>query len=132
MRSGETTLGPTVRGTVSVEEGIFLFKTEPRNFLLGLLHHLRSVMAVVGFVWSAIVVVALGEYKDVITATEGIFEDGRRTEVDIGIVAWGLIGGRTIEVPYAELTNIGDFLAHGLNSTVFESGIPAKKIRRLY
>ena len=80
-------------------------------------------MSVVGLVGSAIVVIALGEYEDIFTAAEGIFEDGRRSEVDIGIVAWGLIGGRTIEVPQTELTNIGDFLGHGLDSAVVESNI---------
>ena len=94
-------------------------------------------MSVVGPVGSAIVVVALGEYEDVFTAAEGIFEDGCGAEVDIGIMAWGLIGGRTIEVPDTEITNIGDFFAHGLDITVVESKLisrdsPTKKIRRLY
>lgn len=40
-------------------------------------------MTEVGLVRGAIVVVALGEDKDVVTATEGILEDGSGAEVDI-------------------------------------------------
>ena len=79
----ETALGPTVGGAVHVEEGVLLLDTEPGNDVLGKLHDLSGMVAEVGPVGSAIVVVALGEDKDVVTAAEGVLEDGSSTEVYI-------------------------------------------------
>ena len=71
-------------------------------------------MAVVGFVGSAVVVVALGEDEDVIAATERIFEDGDRSQIDIGVATRSLVGGRAVEVPNTQLTNVGNFVVNGL------------------
>jgi hypothetical protein len=71
------------------------------------------VVTVIGAVRGTIVVVGLCKDEDVVTATEGIFEDGGGAEVDVGVMTWGLVGGRTVEIPYTELTNVGYFLAHG-------------------
>lgn len=82
--------------------------------LLGLVEDLLGVMTVIGSVGGAVVVVGFGEDEDVVTATERILEDGSGTEVDIRVMAWGLIGRRTIEVPDAELADVGHLLADGL------------------
>lgn len=72
------------------------------------------MVAVVGFVGSAVVVVALGEDEDVIAATERIFEDGDRSQIDIGVATRSLVGGRAVEVPNTQLTNVGNFVVNGL------------------
>lgn len=114
MRARETTLGPAIRIAVNVEESIFLLKTEPGHFILGLLKDLGGVVAEVGLVGGAVVVVGLAENKDVITATEGVLEDGSRSKVDVRIVTRGLVGGGAVKVPDTELANVGDLLADGL------------------
>jgi len=85
---------------------------------LGLLHDLGGMVAVVGSVGSAVVVVGLGEDKDVVAAAEGVLEDGGRAEIDIGVVSGGLVGRGTIKVPNAELADVGDFLGDGLGAKV--------------
>lgn len=116
MRAGETAFWPTVWLIVGIEKGIFLFETKPWLVFLGFIKDLLGMMAMVGAVWSAVVVVGLCENKDVVAATERVFEDGGGTEVDIGIMTGGLICGRTIEVPNAELADVGNLLANGLIS----------------
>lgn len=116
LRAGETAFWPTVWLIVGIEKGIFLFETKPWLVFLGFIKDLLGMMAMVGAVWSAVVVVGLCENKDVVAATERVFEDGGGTEVDIGIVTGGLICGRTIEVPNAELADVGNLLANGLIS----------------
>ena len=74
------------------------------------------MVAVVGPVGGAVVVVALGEDEDVVAAAEGILEDGGGAEVDIGVVARSLVGGGTVEVPDTEGTDIGDLLVDGLKT----------------
>ena len=110
----EAALGPTIGGAVHVEESVFLFNAEPRHLLLGEVHDLLRVVTVVGPVGRAIVVVALGEHEDVVAATEGVLEDGRRAEVDIRVMARGLVRGGTVEVPDTELPDVGHLLGDGL------------------
>lgn len=114
----ETVLGPTERGTVNVEQGVLLLKTEPGLVVLSEVHDLGGVMTVVGLVGSAIVVVTLGEDDDVVTATEGVLEDGSGPQVDIGVATRSLVGGRTIEIPNTQLTDVGDFFVNGLQDDV--------------
>lgn len=83
LGAGETTFGPTVGGTIGVEKGVFLLKTEPGFDILSKVHDLLRVVAVVGPVRGAIVVVALCEDEDVVTATERILEDGSGAKVDV-------------------------------------------------
>ena len=90
MGAGEATLGPAVRSTVDVKQGILLLETEPRDGVLGEVHDLLGVVTVVGHVGGAVVVVSLSEDEDVVAAAEWIFEDGGGAEVDIGVVAGGL------------------------------------------
>lgn len=73
-------------------------------------------MSVVVLVGSAIGVPALGEDDDVGRAPEGIGEDGAWSEVDIGVVAGGLAGGRTIEVPDGEVLGLPVLLLESLEN----------------
>ena len=82
--------------------------------VFGEVHDLGGMVTVVGLVRSAVVVVTLGEDEDVVTFSEGVLEDGSRPQVDIGVATRGLVGGRTVEIPYTQLTNIGDFLVNSL------------------
>lgn len=110
----ETALRPAKGRTVDIEKGVLLLETEPGNMFLGLLHDLSGMVAVVGSVGSAVVVVGFGEDKDVVAAAERVLEDSGRAEIDIGVVSRGLISRGTIKVPDSELADIGDFLGNGL------------------
>ena len=112
----ETALGPTIGGAVEVEEGVLLLETEPRGSVLCELHDFCGMVAVVGLVRGAIVVVALCEDEDVVATAEGVLEDGGGTEVDIGVAARGLVGGGTVEVPNAEGANVSDLLGDRLRA----------------
>ena len=83
LRAGETALGPPIRSAVDIEQGVLLLETKPGHVVFGEVHGLLGVVAVVGAVRGAIVVVSLGEDEDVVAATEGIFEDGGGAEVDV-------------------------------------------------
>ena len=116
LGAGETALGPTVGGAVHVEEGVLLLDTEPGNDVLGKLHDLSGMVAEVGPVGSAIVVVALCEDEDVVAAAEGVLEDSSRAEVDVGVVAGRLVGGGAIEVPDAQGADVGHLLGDSLET----------------
>jgi len=49
------------------------------------------MMAVVGSVRGAVIVIGFGKDEDVVAATEGVFENCGRAEVDVGVVARGLV-----------------------------------------
>jgi hypothetical protein len=114
LRAGETALRPAVRRAVDVEQGVLLFDTEPWDVFLGEVHHLLGVVAVVGLVRRAIVVIALCHDEDVVTTAEGILEDRRRAKVHIGIMAGRLVRRRAVEVPDAQGADIGHLLRDGL------------------
>ncbi len=100
---GETADGPAERTVVEVEHGVLLLETEP-GLVLGVgLHHLGALVAVVELVGGAIGVPALGENNDVGAATEGIRVDGAGTEVDVRVLAGGLVGGGAVKVPNGEI-----------------------------
>ena len=111
-----------------------LLDTEPRLLVLGLVHGLLAVVAVVGLVWRAVRVVAFGDdlravslcpgnnsrkkrkkaaksgktHKDVVAAAHWVLEEGDWAEVDVGIVAWSLVGRAAVKVPLLELLDVGD------------------------
>ena len=114
LGTGETALGPAVWSAISVFQHVLLLEAEPGLQVLSEFHDLGGMVAVVGFVGSAVVVVALGEDEDVIAATEGILEDGSRPQIDIGVATGSLVGGRTVEVPNTQLTDVGNFVVNGL------------------
>lgn len=63
------------------------------------LHDLVGVVAVVGRVGRAVVVVRLAEDEDVVALAERVLEDGDRAQVDVRVVAGGLAGRRAVKVP---------------------------------
>lgn len=89
----EATFRPSVGRPVDVKECVLLLDTEPRLLILHLIHNLLGMVTVVGSVGGAVVVVGLGKNEDVVAATERVLEDGGWAEVDVGVIAWGLIGG---------------------------------------
>lgn len=91
-----------------------MLKAEPGLRVLSELHDLCGMVAMVGPVGSAVVVVALGEDEDVVTATEGVLEDSGGPQIDIGVATRGLAGRGAIEVPNTQLTDVSDFFVNGL------------------
>jgi len=81
--SWETTLGPSEGLVIGIKETVLLLETEPRLMLFGLVHDLLGMVAVVGPVGGAVVVIAFSENEDVVAASERILEDGSRAEVYI-------------------------------------------------
>jgi hypothetical protein len=113
LRTWETVDWPAIRLVAHIEEGVLLLETEPWLVDLVGLHELSTLMAVVELVWGSIGVPALSENQDVGGTTEWIGEDGNGTEVDIGVVAWGLASRAAVEVPLwevieSEFTALGD------------------------
>lgn len=100
LRTGETTLGPSVGLTVLVKEGVLLLKTEPRLLVLVGLHELGALVAVVELVRGTIGVPALSQDEKVVATAEWIGEGGNGAEVDIGVLTRSLVGGRSVEVPF--------------------------------
>jgi hypothetical protein len=72
------------------------------------------VVAVVGPVGCAIVIVCFAQDEDVIASTEWILEDRDGTKINIRIMTGGLVGGGAIEIPDPELTDVGDCAFDGL------------------
>jgi hypothetical protein len=110
----ETTLWPLVWLVIDIKESVLLLETEPRLDLGALVKDLLGVVAIVGLVGGAVVVVGLCENEDVVSTAEGIPKDGSWTKVDVRIVAGGLVGGRTIKVPNSEVREI----LHGLGDSL--------------
>ena len=120
LRTGETALGPAEGRAVSIEECVLLLNTEPRDRLLGEVHDLLGVVAEIGHIRGAVAVVRLGEDENVVAATEGVLEDRRRTEVDVGIVAGSLVCRRAVEVPDAELLESRVALVDSLHASAWQ------------
>jgi len=81
--TGKSTCGPSVRSIEGIEEGVFLFETEPRIMFLELLHQFVAFGAVVEFVGGTVGVEAFCENKDVVPTSEGVRVHGNGFEVDI-------------------------------------------------
>jgi len=122
LGTGETTTGPAVRPAISTEKSVLLLQTEPELFLGVGLEKTGSFVTVVKLVGAAIGVPGLAKDKDVVTLTEGIGEDGTGAQVDVGVIAGGLTGGGTVEVPFGEfvdaLHGLGEGLGLGTSTTV--------------
>lgn len=100
LRTGETTLGPSVWLAIFIEESILLLETEPRFLALVSLHELGALVTIVEFVGCAVRIPALSQDENVVAATEWIRKHGDRTEVDVRVLTWSLGGGRSVEVPF--------------------------------
>jgi hypothetical protein len=122
LGSGETALGPAVGSPVNVKERILLLETKPRVVVLGKVHNLLGVMTEVGAVGRAVIVIRLGKDEDVLAAAEGVLENGCGAQVDVRIVAWGLVGRRAVKVPDAEVVDALDFLGNGLRGMLARVG----------
>jgi len=118
LRGGEPTLGPTVRLTIRVEQGVLLLETEPGLVLLGQVHVLLAQVPVVVGGGGTVGEVTSTEDQDVVSSTERIREDGTGPQKDVGIMTGSLLGGRSIEVPLLQLLDVRDLAGegHGLAS----------------
>lgn len=106
LGSGETTGGPAKRSVIEIKEGVLLLETEPGLVVSVGLHNLGTFVAEVELVGGSIGVPALSKDDDVGGTAEGIGVDGARAKVDIRVVAGGLLGRGTIEVPDGEVFSL--------------------------
>ena len=105
LRSRVAILGPAVWPAVEAEEGVLLLEAKP-DFVLGIgFHQSCGLMAVVVFVWRSIRIPGLAHDQDVGFQADGINVHCDGSNVDIGIVAGGLTGGRAVEVPFGKLVD---------------------------
>ena len=97
------TLWPAVWPAICAKKSVFLLQTEP-GLVLGMgFHQSGGIVAIVELVRGAIVVPALAHDNDVVTLAEGIWVHSCWAEIDIGVIAWGLLGRGTVEVPFWEI-----------------------------
>jgi hypothetical protein len=116
--TGVTADRPAIGLVEGVKEGVLLLETEPWLMSLVGLHKLGTLMAVVELVWSSIGVPALGDDQDVGSATEWVGEDGNRSEVDIGVVAWSLASRATIKIPLGKILNLEEAVLWDLGESL--------------
>lgn len=79
------------------------------------LHHLVALITEVELVGSAVGVPALSQDDDIGRAAEGVGEDGAGTQVDVRVLAGGLIGGGAVKVPDGEIFRLVLLLIEGLS-----------------
>jgi hypothetical protein len=99
----ETVGWPSIWTVGEIKESVFLLETEPWLVNFVCFHELGTLSTVVELVWSSIWIPALGQNQDVWGTTEWIWEDGNRSEVNIGVFARRLTGGRAIKVPFRQI-----------------------------
>lgn len=99
LRSREATGGPAIGSVVRAEEGVLLFEAKPRLVVGVGVHDLHTIVAEVELIGGAIGVPALSQNDNVGRAAERIRVDSTGAEVDVGVLARGLVGRRTIKVP---------------------------------
>jgi len=115
---------PSERGdTIRVEQGVFLFNTEPGDMGGGLVHNFLAVGVGVGRDGGLLTVRedVLAKDQDVGGATEGILVHSNRDQVNFRVLAIGLSSTRTIVVPDGEVLDLG---GSGLQSAGLASDIP--------
>ena len=97
---------PLVEGPSNFEEGIFLLNSEPRFLIRRFVHDLVTKESEVGICRPHDVFLAvdnrpaLGQYKNVITLPEGVWEVGNGLEDYLRTIGSGLLGGAPVEVPF--------------------------------
>lgn len=114
LGGGETVPGPAIGPAVGVKEGVLLLKTEPELFGLVGLHQDGGIVAEVEGVGLSVGHPSLGDDEDVVAAAPGIGVVGDGAEVDIGVVARGLVGRRAVKVPFGQVCKRFDLLGKGL------------------
>jgi len=120
-----SSLGPAIGMAVGLEEGVLLLDSEPGFVVLALLKDLGGMVARVGGMGGSVVLQAFAHHQDVVSATEGVAEDGGGLDKDIGVVSGGLAGGGAVKVPDLELRDaLGDSVkGHGLLAEVLLAAI---------
>ena len=105
LGSGEAALGPAEGVLVLVQDGVLLLDAEPRVLVLGLLHDLVALLALVGLGGRLVVLEGLAEDELVVAAAEGVGVHGDRREVRVRVLALGLARRGTVVVPDGKLCN---------------------------
>mmetsp|Transcript_19067 Transcript_19067/g.35941 ORF Transcript_19067/g.35941 Transcript_19067/m.35941 type:complete len:383 (+) Transcript_19067:143-1291(+) len=112
---------------VSVEHGVLLLEAKPWLFGLVLVHGSDAGGTLVGFESVALVIVGVAENDDVLSATERVAVDLARLDDHLGVMSGGLLGGRTVVVPFRKLL---DVLISGLNLEVEGAALGADVPKR--
>ena len=77
-------------------------------------HQSRSFVAVVVLVWRSIRIPRLAHDQDIVAQSDWVSVHCDGSDVDIGVVAGCLAGGRAIEVPFWEVVDRGNLLIERL------------------
>ena len=105
LGSGEAALGPAKGVLVLVQDGVLLLDAEPRVLVLGLLHDLVALLALVGLGGRLVVLEGLAEDELVVAAAEGVGVHGDRREVRVRVLTLGLARRGAVVVPDGKLCN---------------------------
>lgn len=102
LRCWVATLGPAIWPAIWAKDGVFLLQTKPW-LVLGIgLHQPHRLMTVVVLVGGSIGIPRLSHDQDVVATSERIGKNCNRADVDVGVVARRLTGGRTVEIPFRQ------------------------------
>ena len=120
LRPGEPILGPAKRpfmgGAGSNKEEELLLKTKPWVMFLGLLHNfVANVSEIVSGGSSSVRKECFTKDKDGVVATERVFAEENRLQVNLALGGGGLLAAGTIEGPLLELLKSFDFLVVNLS-----------------
>jgi hypothetical protein len=111
---GEATSGPAVGVSKVIKKGVLLLNAKP-NISIGVsIHELGALVSVVRAIGGTIRVVALSKNNNVVTESERIGVNGNGSEVDIRVVAGGLLGRGAVKVPLGEVGGAGGLLIKSL------------------
>lgn len=84
---------PAIRPSILIQHGVFLLKAEP-ELVTGVLGHEEvGIVAEVVLVGLAVGHVGFADDEDVVTPSEGVWVVCSGAEVDVRVVAGGLVGG---------------------------------------
>mmetsp|Transcript_15939 Transcript_15939/g.20829 ORF Transcript_15939/g.20829 Transcript_15939/m.20829 type:complete len:296 (+) Transcript_15939:427-1314(+) len=110
--SGDTTFGPAQRCLlVKVEEGEFLFQTEPRFFVFVSCKGCQSTCSGIGGKRFSLRSPGVAHDENVVITirswAERICKDTAGTQNDLRIITRGLTGGGTVKVPFGQRLDTG-------------------------
>ena len=121
LRSGEAVARPAVGPARAVEQGVLLLEPEPVLVVAVLVEQLRGVGPEVVLVRGAVRHPGLAHDEDVVAEAERVREQGRRSEVDVRVVAGSLAGGGAVEIPFRQVFDGFGRFAQGLSGTNSET-----------
>lgn len=108
LGTGETVGGPSVGAIRQVEQGVLLLEAKP-GLSRGMgLHEAGALVTIVVLVWRAIRVPTLAHDEDIGGAAQRIGEDGDGAQVDVRVVAGGLVRRGAVKVPLGEVVELKD------------------------